>query len=431
MMRRTSALLPVLNTIMEPSRRLQARRTDKVFDAILARARDKTDNHATLSGDDEATLESLRFLLRCWANAEGISGVGWRSGIDLVASRVTNLLKVRRIQACVPEVLREPIRDPIFVIGLPRTASTLCHHILAEADGARAPLMWEMYNPDGPTMVIPESDRSASELYYSGLAMRPGDETELIAHTQKRSDQTMLLSRAWNDIHPTRAEWPEEIYFFLNHGLGHLAMAPMPDYEQWYMTEHDRAADFRFVHDALQILQYRQPRDRWVLKHPVNMFCLPEILKVFPTAKIVWTHRDPATVIGSLCSMNETLQRIHCKSRSVDLVKLGRYWLTLMAAGVAKARDDRVAIARPGSFVDINYHQLTGAADKNVPLLFERLGLPWGEKDQQRLDAATERAAAGLGRDGGRKHEYRLSDYGLRISDVEEAFDAEYRRQCM
>lgn len=430
-MRRTSLLLPVFNTLLEPARRAQSRNPDRVFDAILAKARDATDNHATLSGDDETVIDGLRFLLRCWAAAPGLSGVGWRSGIDLVTSRVVNLLKVRRIQACVPEVVDEPIRSPIFVIGLPRTASTLCHHILAEADGARAPLMWEMYNPAGPTMVIPESDADADELYYSKLAMRPGDEVELINDTQARSDRTMLLSKTWNDIHPTKADWPEEIYFFLAQGIGHLAMAPMPDYQDWYFGTHDRAADFRFVHDALQVLQYKQPRDRWVLKHPANLFCLPEILEVFPDAKIVWTHRDPPTVIGSLCSMNETLQRMHRKRRAVDLAALGRTWLDLMAGGIAKARDDRVALARPGSFVDIKYHQLTGSANKNVPTLFEQLDLPWGEADQARLEAATERAAAGLGRDGGRRHEYRLADYGLSLDDIEDAFGPEYLRQCL
>lgn len=430
-MRRTSTLLPVLNTLMEPARLAQARKPDRVFDAILAKARETTGNHAALSGDDEAAIDGLRFLLRCWSATPGLSGVGWRSGIDMVTSRVVNLLKVRRIHACVPEVGDEPIQSPIFVVGLPRTASTLCHHILAEADGARAPLMWEMFNPAGPTMVIPEAEAGAQELYSSGLAMRPGDEVDLIKSTQARSDQTMLLSKTWSHIHPTKAEWPEEIYFLLAQGVGHLALVPMPDYEDWYFTEHDRAADFRFVRDALQVLQYQHPRDRWVLKHPSNLFCLPEILEVFPDAKIVWTHRDPSTVIGSLCSMNETLQRMHLKRRAVDLAALGRTWLDLMARGIGRAREDRVAIDRPEVFVDVKYHQLSGAADKNVPVLFERLGLPWGEVDKARTEAAIERAAAGLGRDGGRRHEYRLSDYGLTLDDIEDAFGADYLKQCL
>jgi hypothetical protein len=33
------------------------------------------------------------------------------------------------------------------------------------------------------------------------------------------------------------------------------------------------------------------------------MFALDAVLDTYPHAKFLWTHRDPAKVIGSLCSM--------------------------------------------------------------------------------------------------------------------------------
>lgn len=410
-MQRTSMLLPVLNLALEPQRRHQMAHPDKTFEAIVARCRDTSDNHAVLSGEDAALLDGLRTLLRCWSQTPGVSGVGWRSAIDLVTARVNNLLTVRRIQAQSPEVRDEPIADPVFVVGLPRTATTLCHHILAASAVARSPLLWEMY--------------------YPGSVSAPAHvQAKLIKETQKRMDMTLLLSRSWPYIHPTDAQWPEETYFLSMQAVFHLSAAPLEGYREWYFEQHDRASDFRFLKEALQVLQLGRERKRWVLKHPGNLFCLEQILEVFPDAKIVWTHRDPATVIGSLCSMNETLHRIHLKRRAVDLHAMGRFWLDLLSEGVEQARATRARLARPGSFIDVKYHELNGLADRRVPELFAQLGFPWGEEDAQRTKAAVRQAAAGRGRDGTRRHEYELSNYGLTPGDVEEKFKADYLRMC-
>lgn len=407
---RTSMLLPVLNAVMEPQRRWQSADPDKTFNAILARSRDESDNHAQLSGEDAVLLDGLRTLLRCWAQTPGLSGVGWRSATDIVAARVTNLLTVRRIQVQTPEVVDEPITDPVFVVGLPRTATTLCHHIIAASEAARSPRLWEMY--------------------YPGLKVPAATRAKQIKATQQRLDMTLLLSRTWPYIHPTEADWPEETYFLAMQAAFHLSAAPLEGYREWYFTRHDRASDFRFLKEALQVLQYGRERRRWVLKHPGNLFCLEEILEVFPDAQIVWTHRDPATVIGSLCSMNETLHRIHLKRRAVDLRAMGRSWLDLLAWGVEEARETRVRLGSPSSFVDVKYHELTGNAHQRVPELFAHLGLRWGEADERRLRACIQRTAAGRGRDGTRRHEYQLSNYGLSPADVEEAFGSEYLRMC-
>ena len=407
---RTSMLLPVFNAALELQRRSQSANVNKTFDSILSRARDESNNHERLTGDDTVILDGLRTLLQCWAATPGVSGVGWRSAIDTVTARVANLLTIRRIQAQTPAVLDEPITDPVFVVGLPRTATTLCHHILAEAASARAPMLWEMY--------------------YPGLPVPPRKRVKLIQATQQRLDMTLLLSRTWDTIHPTRADWPEETYFLTMQAVFHLAAAPLEGYRDWYFQHHDRASDFRFLKEALQVLQHKRAPRRWVLKHPGNLFCMEQILQTFPAARIVWTHRDPVTVIGSLCSMNETLHRIHLRRRAVDLHAMGRSWLDMLAWGVNEARHARVRLGSPKSFIDIKYHELTSMADRYIPRLFEQLDLPWGQADEQRMRDAVMRAAAGRGRDGNRRHEYQLSTYGLSPTDVEKAFGLEYVRMC-
>jgi hypothetical protein len=409
-MHRTTPTVHVLNLFMEPQRFAECAgpgRVDAVFDKMTAKARKETGTvDMVLGEEDTRILESLRFLLHRWAETPGLSGVGWRSAKDMVAARVSNLLTVRRLQAEHPHVREERIERPVFVLGLPRTATTLTQHIIAGSEAARAPYLWEMY--------------------YLGLEPTAEERARRIEQTQRRLDMTLLLSKSWSSIHPTNAEWPEEDYWLKFHAMFHCTVAPLPGYVDWYRGEYDRDTDFRFIREALQVLQAGRPRKRWVLKHPGNIFNLDSILRVFPDAQIVLTHRDPTTVMSSLCSMVESLHSIHLKRRAVDQEEIGRTWLGLLAEGIEESRRVRTASGSPQSFIDVKYHLLTGSPHTYVPKLFERLDLPWGPEDLARLDEQLTRTGQGGGRDGVRRHEHTLSAYGLTIEEVERAFGADY-----
>ena len=43
--------------------------------------------------------------------------------------------------------LKVPIRDPIFVVGLPRTGTTFLHRLLSLDPFARAPKTYELFDP--------------------------------------------------------------------------------------------------------------------------------------------------------------------------------------------------------------------------------------------------------------------------------------------
>jgi hypothetical protein len=405
-------MLGVLNVLMEGQRRAESgstRKVDALFDKLTAQARKETDTAGlVLSDEDAGIMESLRFLLHCWAATPALSGVGWRSAKDMVAARIANLLTVRRLQDQHPQIRDEPIERPIFVLGLPRTATTLTQHIIAGSDAARAPYLWEMY--------------------YLGLEPTPEERARRIRQTQKRLDMTLLLSKSWTTIHPTNAEWPEEDYWLKFHATFHTTVAPLPGYLEWYRQSYDRDTDFRFVRDALQVLQAGRPRQRWVLKHPGNIFNLDSILRVFPDAQIVLTHRDPNTVMSSLCSMVESLYSIHLKRGAVDPKEIGRVWLRELADGMEECRKVRASSGRPGRFIDVKYHRLTGSPHTAVPDLFRQLDLPWGPDDEARLEEHLTRTGQGGGRDGVRRHEHSLLGYGLDPSEVDDAFGSDYMR---
>jgi hypothetical protein len=57
----------------------------------------------------------------------------------------------------------------------------------------------------------------------------------------------------------------------------------------------------------LQILQWKNPRKRWLLKAPEHQVHLDTLLQVYPDARIVQTHRDPIVCMASTTSLMGTL----------------------------------------------------------------------------------------------------------------------------
>jgi hypothetical protein len=73
------------------------------------------------------------------------------------------------------------------------------------------------------------------------------------------------------------------------------------------MAKRGAAAALQYERRTLKLLQWRNPRIRWVLKSPDYMRYLPEVLKVFSDVRLIWTHRDPVKALGSMIDTMGTL----------------------------------------------------------------------------------------------------------------------------
>ncbi len=61
-------------------------------------------------------------------------------------------------------------------------------------------------------------------------------------------------------------------------------------------------ATYLYHRRVLQLLSWHCPPRLWHLKTPVHMFALDSLLAAYPDAKFLWSHRDPAKVLGSSCA---------------------------------------------------------------------------------------------------------------------------------
>ena len=387
-MRRKSFTTSALNVLLKPTM-IGKRDPDRSFDRLVAAAEKSSGGDA---GSDTEFVEQFRFLMHCFASHKGLSPMGWQSVIGDLSNRLENRLRIKRLIAENPAIAEERIERPLFVVGLPRTATTLCHNIIAKSEGHRGPKL--------------------REWMFTDLARDPETERRYIRAANQRVAMFMRLSPAFKIIHPMAAEKPDECNYLLPHGSMHLARVLMPDYHDW-LRERDALPDYEYLKQALQVLQHGREPKRWVLKSPMHLDHLAELLKVFPDATVVWTHRDPVTVLGSLCSMVEATQLMHV--RRPDLHGIGKMWLEIQSNAVERGRAARVAAPRE-SFIDVPYTWLNAEPHDKVPRLYELIGAEWTQEDAEALDGVLARPGIG------RQHEYELSRYGLTPSDVWDTF---------
>jgi hypothetical protein len=380
-----------VNALFTPLVRGRRGKVDAEIERMVAAAEAQTGASAA---PHREYIEDCRFILGCYADEEEASFLGWTAIRGDVQRRITNRLRVAKAIADRPEIEAEPITAPIVVTGLPRTATTLAHNLLAGPEGNRAPLFWELF--DTLPGDVDQATRDAS-----------------IAATRKWVASMNKAVPVFPDIHSMDALRPEECVFLLPfHSFLWNMTGPLKRYRAW-CAERDYTEDYRYFKQALQILQFGRERKRWVLKSPCHLWSMDALVKIFPDAKVVWTHRDPVTVMGSYCSLVEVGWSVY--RRRLDLEELGETCLSMLTEAIASARESRLRLGGD-NVIDVGYPHLAGDARNQVPPLFHRLGLPWGRAEvdnlEYLLDLPTRR----------RKHEYTLSRYGLTPAEVETAF---------
>jgi hypothetical protein len=368
-------------------------------DALLARARKATG--LTDFGDPSFRPGYLRLLRSLEADAR-LSAFG-----RFFARRQIHELLVHRLELTAhrrqhPEIARERIERPIFVIGLPRTGTSLLHGLLACDPAHRAPLSWEVDAPCPP----PET---ASY-----------DTDPRIAAAEKRFEQVRRLAPGFQTVHPIGALLPQECIVITASEFMSLRFEMCFDvagYQQW-LLEQDLRPAYRHHRRFLQHLQARHARDRWVLKSPGHLGAIDALLEVYPDALLIQTHRDPLRVIPSVASLELHMRRV--ASDRIDPFELGRQqrcvWKRLFEQGMA-ARERMPE--RERQFVDIQFRDLAADPIGCVRRIYTHFGLELRSDSEARMRAYL----AEHPRDEHGVHRYSLAQFGLDAGELRRDFE--------
>ena len=171
---------------------------------------------------------------------------------------------------------------------------------------------------------------------------------------------------------------------------------------------------YRYHRRVLRLLQWHCPPGFWHLKTPVHMLALDDARAAYPEAKFLWTHRDPAEVLGSVCSLI-SYTRSWVSDRD-DADELGREQLDLWSEAIRRAMDFRSRIGEEW-FADIHFDSLQTDPVGAVVAAYDRLGIRVGD-----ARAPLEAWAAAHPPHAHGTHEFALDEFGLDESTVRDRF---------
>ncbi|MCY2932364.1 MAG: sulfotransferase [Planctomycetota bacterium] len=374
------------------------RRGESLMAAAVQRARCDDWGQGRFRDGLERLLDALRHdrhvRLTAWSDIHGI-----------LIDRLVNRLLIRRYQRDNPACLQEPIDRPIFILGLPRSGTTMLHRLLALDGANRFIPYWEAVYP-APFPDEPPGDASARRAAATRRLQRTRDRVPHLAA-----------------IHSITAEDPDECLPLLENSFlstSFVLLAPIGRYLRW-LGPAERAESYGFYREQLQILQCRLRRRQWILKAPLHVAGIEALLGAFPDARIVQTHRDPGKSVPSTASLVRAAW--NRRRREIDVRGLGRgvleSWTSLMECFLA-VRDRAAGVP----FFDVLYDRLRRDPIAAVADLYGRLGLEYTPA----FEAAMRDWLANNPQGKYGPHRYSLEEFGLDQAAVESRLGGYGRR---
>ena len=185
-----------------------------------------------------------------------------------------------------------PGEDALVITGPPRSGTTLLLELLACDEETWRPLT-------GPEALVPGAVDGDGAVLTSALAGQAlAFQTTKNAHFEEVDGPTECRSLLEN------AGAPYVFWWVL--GL----TGPL---DAWLADDARRRSDYAFYRQelaAVRLAAGRADTRRWLLKDPCHLFSLDELFDTLPKARVVWLHRDPATVSASLCALLSKVWRL-------------------------------------------------------------------------------------------------------------------------
>ncbi len=298
-----------------------------------------------------------------------------------------------------PEIDDEEIGGPVFVIGLPRTGTTALSQLVAADPQFRSLRLWESGSPVPP----PEKDSEHSD---SRIAATEGNLALM--------NEAFPLMQTMHHTEATTATECQDLMGMSFRTAHFDGFARVPSYMEW-VIDSDMRETYRYHRRVLRLLQWHCGPTLWHLKTPVHMFALDALVEAYPNARFLWSHRDPAKVIGSVCSLIHYTRS--WSSDRDDSVELGAEQLDRWWVAVQRAMDFRERVGEE-RFADVSFSDLQTDPLTALAGALGQIGLPFDESSRasvQKWAGSHEPGAQGT-------HHYELSDFGLHADQIRERF---------
>ena len=324
---------------------------------------------------------------------------------DVVNALETRLL-IEETYRLHPEIEDEEIEAPLFIVGLPRSGTSILHELLAQDPDHRVPLSWEARHPCPP----PEEATYETDPRIERVENYVQFWNELVPEYQTMHEMGAKI--------PAECIWMTMPSFVCEEWLGRQQA---PSYGVWYGTADQRPA-YAYHRRVLKILQFRFKRKRWMLKAPSHMAVLDVLLQEYPDARVIMTHRDPLKSMGSTASILSALSWMRSENADIEMIKMG-----FGGEGMAGRLDAAIAARDAASekqFFDARYQDMLSDPFGTIAKAYEHFGIEYSAEAEKAMRDYL--ASKPQGKHG--THSYSFGDLGMDVATERERFAAYQKR---
>ena len=374
-------------------------------EARVCRAARRSTGLTDFGADD--FLPPLRALLEA-AQAERprLTWSGRMAVRNFVFSALRNRLWRQQALTDHPEILEQPVRRPLIVVGAPRTGTTLMYNLLALDPAARPLLMWESFFP------------------------APWKSQRTVKHDPRIAFSAFIVwfmkhvLPDFASMHDHAHDRPEECHWLFAPSFVWPPAMVFPRFHEWLKQQPESTYDRAYAayRQGLQMLHWQRPvTGHWVLKSVLHIWALPSLMRMVPEAAIIHTHRDMREVLPSCCSVGAVL--VSACAKDLDPGQVGPFALEVMREALARDMRARQTVD-PARICDVTYKPFIKDPVGTVRRIYDQLHYELTPEYESRLVRyAAESATAPRP-----KHVYSLEQFGLAPAAIAEAF-ADYHRQ--
>jgi hypothetical protein len=345
--------------------------------------------------------EGLDIYLASLVASAQLNEIGVGVADDGVVGDLTSRLRIEAWRKDHPAVAEQEIRQPVIIVGQPRTGTTILLDLMAQDPANRAPLSWEIERP----VPAPQTSTYTTD--------------PRIAEAQDQFDLVDMFIPGFASFHELGAQLAQEdVRIFTSDfkSMQHSLQFEVAEYNRWLLHEADMSEAYAWHRRFLQHLQSEHHSERWLLKSPAHLWALPELMKEYPDAIVIQNHRDPLKVIASLSALGASLREM--TTDHFEVTRLAKQYSEDIIDGLDRALEARSAgVFDTGTVLDVRYqdirHDLVGAIGK----VYDQLGWNLSTEAETRMRAFL---AAHPGDQGGSLKRYSFADTGLNEGELRE-----------
>ncbi len=353
-------------------------------------------------------LEPFRVLIRALEEEAGLTLMGRLMARNDIMLWLRTRLQVHDTLKRHPEIIEQDVPAPMFIVGLPRSGTSILFELLSQDPDVGVPATWEAMMPCPP----PETADYA---------------------TDSRINRAHQLATQWSRVAP---------HFATMHEMGghipaecgllmcptfisdHIAALHQTHSYSAYCAEADFLPVYKYHKQLLQILQWKNPRQRWLLKAPEHQVHLETLLQVYPDARIVQTHRDPIKCMASTTSLIGTLYSMRSElpfdASLFENIIMGEATAQRLEK-VMQQRDDGVV---PGANItDSRYQDLMDDPLGCIEQIYQHFDLPLSNTARSNMQAyLSEKPQGKFG-----KHDYQVGSQHVEERELFQRYQRTYQ----